>query len=62
VIHVFCVKKDLKKVKNGKKASNFGKKTGKNAVIAKKSLGKIVLVLRVVIKKFSKKMKKSLVE
>jgi len=48
-----------KKLKNEK---SFGKKTGKNAVIAKKSLGKMVLVIRVVIKKFSKKMKKSLVE
>jgi hypothetical protein len=48
-----------KKLKNEK---SFGKKPGKKRDIAKKSLGKIVLVIRVVIKKFSKKMKKSLVE
>ena len=49
-------------VKNVEIGEKKGKKTEKKRGYSEKSLGKMVLVIRVVIKKFSKKMKKSLVE
>ena len=50
------------KVKNGKTLKKNGKKTRFFGVSAKKSLQKIGLIIRVVIKKFRKKIKKNLVE
>ena len=54
-----CIRKSSKTLKKKEKVS---KKTWKKENIGKKSLKKIVLVIRVVIKKFTKKMEKSLVE
>ena len=51
-----------REVKNSQKKEKASKKTWKKGNIGKKSLKKIVLVIRVVIKKFTKKMGKSLVE
>ena len=61
-IHVFCAKMHKREVKNSQKKEKVSKKTWKKGNIGKKSLKKIVLVIRVVIKKFTKKMGKSLVE
>ena len=61
-IHAFCAKSIQKPIKNEQKSGKGGKKAGKNRNFREKSLGKIVLIHRVVRKKFTKKMKKSLVE
>jgi len=61
-IHAFCAKSIQKPIKNEQKSGKGGKKAGKNRNFREKSLGKILLIHRVVIKKFTKKMKKSLVE
>ena len=61
-IHVFCVKSSQKPIKNEQKSGKGGKKAGKNRNFREKSLGKMLLIHRVVRKKFTKKMKKSLVE
>ena len=56
------MKMHKKVLKNTKNTYLYGKKTVKIAFIGKKSLKKMILIIRVVIKKFTKKMKKSLVE
>ena len=61
-IHAFCAKSIQKPIKNEQKSGKGGKKAGKNRNFREKSLGKMLLIHRVVRKKFTKKMKKSLVE
>ena len=57
-IHAFCAKSIQKPIKNEQKGGKRGKKAGKKWNFREKSLGKMLLIHRVVRKKFTKKMKK----